>query len=355
MSAPHAEYGEPTWDELMTMLDAFQRCGIKVISLTGGEPLIRSDFWELVDEIRSRKMILSVIYTNGMLVTDSFLDEYMARNIYPMIQFSFDGVGYHDWMRGIPGAEQKTIDAIKRCRDRGIRTAATMALFKENAGSIRETANLLANLGCVGFKVGNTTPQGEWLDQQEHYLTQDEAFQTYLDYIPKYFEDNKPLSIDLEGFFNYDVERDEGGSYLEKKIEEDRFAKVLMCGHVRREMYVDPKGRVLPCMSMVGTPIETQFPNMLEQPLEDILGVNDQSLYMRITDLRISDYMKHNEECAECDYRSDCCGGCRAIAVNAEPEDYLSKDPAACRYFKGGWRDKKEAVLRKISGAEKVR
>ena len=30
----------------------------------------------------------------------------------PSIQFSFDGVGYHDWMRGIPGAEKAVLDAL---------------------------------------------------------------------------------------------------------------------------------------------------------------------------------------------------------------------------------------------------
>ena len=42
---------------------------------------------------------------------------------------------------------------------------------------------------------------------------------------------------------------------------------------------------------------------------------------MDIVDLRISDYMAHNRECSECEYRLDCCGGCRAIALNAFPDD----------------------------------
>ena len=49
------------------------------------------------------------------------------------------------------------------------------------------------------------------------------------------------------------------------------FPRALMCGHVRRNMYVSPRGNVLPCMSMVGGPLEEKFPNMLETPLEDIL------------------------------------------------------------------------------------
>ena len=42
------------------------------------------------------------------------------------------------------------------------------------------------------------------------------------------------------------------------------------------------------------------------------------------------------------------CGGCRAIAVRDHPTDYLAKDLIACEYFKGGWKDKKDALLRSI-------
>ena len=41
MSAPHAAQGEPTWEQLMHMLDAFERCGVRNLNLTGGEPMFR--------------------------------------------------------------------------------------------------------------------------------------------------------------------------------------------------------------------------------------------------------------------------------------------------------------------------
>ena len=44
MSAPHSAQGEPSWEQLMTMLDAFERCGIRNINLTGGEPMYRKRF-----------------------------------------------------------------------------------------------------------------------------------------------------------------------------------------------------------------------------------------------------------------------------------------------------------------------
>ena len=346
MSAPHAEQGEPDWDQLMTMLNAFERCGIRNLELTGGEPMFRRDFWELVDAIHAHGLAVPQLYSNGLLITDAFLDKLEERGMYPAIQFSFDGVGYHDWMRGIPGAEKTVLNALKRCQERGFPTTVSMVICRESASSIRESVNLMASLGVQSMKIGNANPLGEWKNEPEHYLSQAEMYETFLEYIPHYFEDGKPLTLGLEGFFNYDRQAEKLSSWAERNIEEKYFGRALMCGHVRRGMYVSPKGAVLPCMSMVGGPIEDQFPNMLETPLEDIL--DRQSAYMDITSFRVSDFMDHNPDCKSCEYRSACCGGCRANAVQDHPMDYLSKDLDTCRYFRDGWKAKKDDLLRQL-------
>lgn len=346
MSAPHGAEGEPTFEELMEMLDAFDRCGIKRISLTGGEPLIRRDFWQIVDAILTRGMVIPYIYSNGYLVTDAFLDELEKRRIRPAIQFSFDGIDWHDWMRGIDGAEKFVRDALKRCQKRGIPTTVSMVIFRENKDCIRESVKLLAELGVSSLKIGNAMPQGEWLNEPEHFLTQAEVNDIFLHYIPAYFEDGAPLSIGLEGFFRYDRNTGRIDALYEKNVDEENFSRSPMCMQVRRQMYVSPKGKVLPCMSMVGTPMEEKFPNMLETPLEDILS--HLSMYMILADMRISEYMHHNPDCAVCSYRTMCCGGCRAWAGRDGSTDYLGKDMVTCEYFKGGWKEKKEAVLKEL-------
>lgn len=347
MSAPHGLQGEPTIDQIVKMLDAFERCGVRNIGITGGEPLIRKDFWQIVDEILRRDMHITTIYTNGHLLGDDFIKNIEDRRIKPLVQFSFDGVGYHDFMRGVEGATQRVTDAIRRCRANGLLCTASMVACKENIGSIRDTVNFLASLGVMSLKVNNAYPQGEWKDQKEHWLRQEELYEAFLEYIPHYYEDGCPLTIDLEGFFNCD--RNSGGkaySALEKNVPGEAFSKVLMCGHVRREMYVSPQGRVLPCMSMVGMPIEDKFPNMLETPLEDILDKD--SLYMDITSYHVSDFMESNPECRTCEYRNDCCGGCRSIALRYEPDNYLGKDLITCDYYKGGWKAKKDALMKSL-------
>lgn len=346
MSAPHGAQGEPTWEQLMTMLDAFARCGIKSVNLTGGEPMVRRDFWPLVDEILVRGMIIPTVYSNGLLVTEAFLDGLERRGLRPNIQFSFDGVGYHDWMRGIPGAERIVLEAMRRCRERGVRTSATMVVFRDNQHSIRETVNLLASCGCSSLKTGIATPAGEWRQFPEHYLTQRELYEAYLAYIPQYFQDGVPLSLSLDGFFVHDKASGRNLSPIEKGIQEKDFRRALMCAHARRELYASPKGNVLPCMSMVGSPMEEQFPNMLEKPLEEIL--DDGSYYMNAINFRVSDFLEHNPECRACEYRTQCCGGCRAQAVFAHPTDYLAIDPVTCEYFKGGWMERKNNLLRSL-------
>ena len=346
MSAPYAAQGEPSWEQLMTMLDAFDRCGIRNLSLTGGEPMVRRDFWELTDAILARDLLIPTLYSNGLLITDAFLDKLEARRMRPAIQFSFDGVGHHDWMRGVPGAEKAVLDALRRCRERGFPTGVSMVVCRESIGSLRKSVNRMASLGVRSMKVGNASPQGEWRKQAEHDLSQAELYEAFLEYIPHFFEDGAPLTLGLEGFFNYDADRKKIGAFNEKDISEDLFAKTILCGHFRRSLYVSPKGNVLPCMSMVGGPIEEQFPNLLETPLEDIL--DQQSVYMDITGLRVSDYMEHNPECRTCEYRTECCGGCRALAVRSHPRDYLSKDPYTCEYFRGGWKRKKDELLERL-------
>ena len=100
-----------------------------------------------------------------------------------------------------------------------------------------------------------------------------------------------------------------------------------------------------------GEPMDFWGP--LETPLEDI--PDRDSLCMDTVNFRIRDFMVHNPECRACVYRTACCGGCRAMAVQDHPTDDPEKDLAACEYFRDGWKDRKDAVLRSISERQSER
>ena len=88
-----------------------------------------------------RGIRITTIYSNGKLVTDKLLDELEQRGIYPEFNMSFDGVGHHDWLRGIPGAEEAVKEAFVRCRKRGFPTAAEMCIHEDNKHTLRESVN----------------------------------------------------------------------------------------------------------------------------------------------------------------------------------------------------------------------
>lgn len=131
MSAPHAKYGELSHENCIRIIDQLVQCGVQSVSLTGGECLVRKDFLELVDRMLSYGINIYTIYSNGALVNEKLLNELDSRGIHPEFNMSFDGVGQHDWIRGINGAEEAVIQAFKLCREKGFPTAAEMCLHRK--------------------------------------------------------------------------------------------------------------------------------------------------------------------------------------------------------------------------------
>ena len=72
------------------------------------------------------------MYSDGLLITDAFLDALEKRGLHPGFRFRFDGEGYQNKMRGVPGAERIVPDAMRRCRERGIRSGVTVMVCRKN-------------------------------------------------------------------------------------------------------------------------------------------------------------------------------------------------------------------------------
>lgn len=334
MSAPDAKLGELDHDTVMNMIDQFDECGIANVSLTGGEALVRKDFMEIIDALISKRINITTIYSNGALVTDKLLQALDQRGIHPEFNMSFDGVGFHDWLRGIPGAEKIAEEAFKRCQRYGFPTGAEMCIHQMNKHTLRETVKKLASWGCYALKTNPVADVGEWKENgYGESISPDELYQLYLDYIPQYYEDGAPLSLQLGGFFYasrkapayYEVPSSKKGCDPEKSC---------VCGHARMVMYISPEGRALPCMSLSGMDIQEEFPLIPEMGLANCLS---DSRYMQLITTKVSTYFEQNPRCKSCSYALDCMGGCRAGALSTDPLNIMGPDMMCCRLFRGGW------------------
>ena len=335
MSAPSGKHGSPSYEEIIRVADMLAECGVFRVGLTGGEPLIRSDFLSILDALQEREIDVNVIYTNGWLADEKLLDALEERNMHPRFQLSFDGVGWHDFLRGVPGAEERTLNALRLLHERGYRTSVSMCTHKKNAHTIRESVNLLASLGVSGVKCGSMMNLGEWAkdevkDLQLSHAEEQEMFEAY---IPQYFEDDAPVSIMLSGAFMYTPGEDHWSIYNERKCDENDEKEALSCGVLAHSFYIGADGLVCPCMGMADCGFADRFPSLREMSLSEILTDSDLIRYEYAT---VKDIRDRNEKCRSCRFVDRCTGGCRNSALIAG-DDYYGIDPYLCEFFENGW------------------
>ena len=343
MSAPHAKYGMLSHEDCMRIVDQLAECGIFKVSLTGGEPLLREDFMDIVDALLQHDIQITTIFSNGKLINREFLQKLRDRGISPEINISFDGVGWHDWLRGVDGAEEIAKNAFRLCHEMGFRTDAEMCLHRKNKDVIRESVQLLKELHVEGLKISPVMDVGEWTNvEKDLALTEEEIYETYLSYIPQYMEDGQPISIMLGNLFMADG----SGKYRIPGIHRiSDPEKYCICGHARNHLYIAADGRLLPCMPLSGNDeIASQFPMITKMELKDALS---DSVYMSCIDTKLSEYLHKNDECRNCKYQLECGGGCRGQALNYDKTNYLGIDKAACLLFKNDYIERLKQIMDK--------
>ncbi len=337
MDAPEGLLGELSHDQALAFIDEMAECGVLCVDITGGEPFVRKDFWSLIDCILSHKMTVRQVYTNGWLLNDSILDEFDKRNLKPEISISFDGIGWHDWMRGIKGAEEAALRALELCKRRGFPMNVEMCVHKGNLGTFRETIRLLSDMGVPGVKVANVSPTDLWRRNSEGNALDTRAYtDAMIRYIPQFFEDGMPMDVMLTGVVSLHKESRDYRVIPDKFNGTEECLNCLLCGAVRYACYITPEGRLLPCMPMTACEEQREFPLVQDIGLKK--GLSD-SFYMKIADSRVRDLLDKNPQCAACEYKYHCGGGCRAFAL-VQTGDVMGCDSNQCLLWKEGYTER---------------
>lgn len=332
MSAPHAKHGAPSHEEIIRIADQLAECGVFTAGLTGGEPLIREDFLEIIDALKEREIGISTIFTNGWLVDEKLLDELDRRNVHPAFQLSFDGIGYHDFLRGVEGAEERTIHALELLKERQYAVSVSMSMHRKNAPVLRETIRLLGSLGVGSVKCGSMMEIGEWASPEVRglQLTPEEELEIFEEYIPQYFEDDAPVSIMLGGMFEYRKGDPRWGIYYHQECSREEEGAVPVCGVLTSNFFIGADGMVCPCMGMADCGYAKNFPNLQKTPLREILGEGE---FTKLCETSVGQIRDHNPECRNCEHIDKCTGGCRNVVL-LNGDDYYGVDPAECWFFK---------------------
>jgi radical SAM protein with 4Fe4S-binding SPASM domain len=105
--------------QMLALFHELAQAGAPVVVLGGGEPMLRRDFWELVDGVRDAGLFASLC-TNGTLVSEEAARRLASSSIREY-SISIDGPDEesHARMRG-PGRFEQAVTAIRRLRDAGV-------------------------------------------------------------------------------------------------------------------------------------------------------------------------------------------------------------------------------------------
>ncbi len=98
--------------DIKALVDDLAQLGVKVITLTGGEPFLRKDILEIISYIKTKGVGCNVL-TNGMLINPTIAAE-LVRAEVDTITFSMDGPEeIHDKVRGVKGSYAKVCRSIE--------------------------------------------------------------------------------------------------------------------------------------------------------------------------------------------------------------------------------------------------
>lgn len=350
MDAPDGRLGELSTEEAFRLIDEMAECGVLRVDLSGGEALIRKDFWQLVDRILSHGMTVGQLYSNGWLLNEMVLDNLEQRGLKPEFYISFDGAnGWHDWMRGVSGAEEAALRAMKLCRDRGFFVSASMCVHKGNLTSIPKSVEAVAAAGVRQIKLVNVDETDLWRCHSEgNAMTQSEFIDAMLPFIDWYYKAGKPIPVFLLGGVAALYDDRPAEPYYQHYCGTEKCLDSYLCGAVRWSCYITPEGRLLPCMPMTSSPHQEIFPKVQDIGLRQGLS---NSFYMQFVNSRIKDLLAVNQECASCEYRYQCGGGCRAIALNEGDQNLMGCDRSMCAFWKSKTNERIQQALDQAEAA----
>lgn len=334
LSAPHALYGELSLSDCLHIVDQLAETGILNVSFTGGEVFFRKDIFTIIDALLERKIGIKQIFTNGALVSEKVLEALKERRVNPSFEISFDGCGWHDWLRNVKGSEKRITKTFGLLQKYGFDYSTGMVIHQNNRHTLRDTVLFLAEHGVKSLKASKIYDSGEWTKENGAFdMSDKEIFEVFLEYIPQYKKDGSPIDLQLGGFFACRKNSDDYVIPYKKCFDDEKkMLDSLVCSDLRSSIYISPEGKLLPCAPMTGSYIENEMPNIFEKGLSAVLS---DSTYLKYINCKVSQFFSENKECRECPFRKDCGGGCRATSTISG--SYFSPDRSTCLFFKGGY------------------
>jgi len=148
---PEPYSGELSTEECFALLDNIASFSKPIIILTGGEPMLRQDIYDIAAHATSLDLPV-VMAPCGMLVDDESVTKMKAAGIR-CISISLDGATAqsHDDFRGVPGAFDGAIKGIEAAKRGGLDFQINTTVTRHNRAELDAIMKLTTGLGATIF------------------------------------------------------------------------------------------------------------------------------------------------------------------------------------------------------------
>lgn len=183
--ASATELGSPSDLSTATALgiiDQIAAAGNPILVLSGGEPLYRSDIFQLARYGTDRGLRVALA-TNGTLVTRE-----VARMIVDSgvrrVSISLDGADSltHDTFRGIPGAFDAAVQGLRNLKGLGMSVQINMTIARHNARQLPQVLELAKRLGADALHTFLLVPVGCGVDIAAEQMVAPEEYEEMLNW-----------------------------------------------------------------------------------------------------------------------------------------------------------------------------
>jgi heme b synthase len=313
--------GELSTEKCFQLIDEITAVSSPVIILTGGEPLLRPDIFDIA-AYGTNKGLRMVMATNGTLV-NMVTAKKMIQSGIKRVSISIDGkdASSHDAFRGEKGAFAGAMTGIDAMKEAGMEFQINTTITTANLKQIKDILELAKKLGAAAHHIFLLVPTGRGRDLAYQAITAAEYEETLL----WFHQESLNCSIQLKATcapHYFRILHQQKGKVKEREKPTGHFHEMTRgCLGGISFCFISHVGQVQPCGYL-----ELNCGNVQKQSFTDIWENSEVFRNLR-------DYSKYGGKCGKCEFIK-VCGGCRARAYEATG-DYLAEEPLCLYQPKG--------------------
>lgn len=274
-------------EKLLDLITQAKKLGVYNIDFLGGEPFLHKDFYKLL-QYTSKQNIGITIFTNGILINDSWIKKIKKLNMQVVLVIKYD---YNKEIYGqLTGKEQnftKVKKIIKKCVSAKIPVITFIVITKFNVNYVDKMIDSFLKLG---------------------------AFPMFERYLPvKNEQINKKLEISKEEWEQVLISITNFYSGIKEIVEGIGYLSGGMCSCFGNNLSIMQDGTVKPCP---------------ETPSFRVGNVNNNSLknIWKNFEKKRKEWLIIPKECKQCKNKYLCRGGCKAHTF-IKYKNLKNKDP----------------------------